>query len=181
MKFSIVISVISLIWLCESQDISEGLYRLVEGLSVFGDSSLRNATSHSGTKFQCVFGCTREDGCRGFAHDHSTGSCVLIGEATLPGDDVTQEAVAAYTIYKRGRETVHSFKCTSVQLYMYNRLFAVKYDCFNELQGMCYKYILPGDGITWADAEQYCIDHFDGHLASPTTQETSDHVLAICE
>ena len=59
--------------------------------------------------------------------------------------------------------------------------FAVRSACFNELQGMCYKHILPGEGITWADAEQYCIDHFDGHLASPTTQETSDHVLAICE
>ena len=104
MKFSAMISVVAVISLCSSQDISEGRYKQVGGWSVFRGNRLRNATSWSGSKLQCAFGCTREAGCRGFAHDRATGSCVLVGEATLPGDDVTQEAVETFKIYKRGRE-----------------------------------------------------------------------------
>ena len=58
--------------------------------SIFGnDVTVREVTSLRGTGsglLACAFVCTELGGCRAFVREHER--CILLGDATLPGEDV---------------------------------------------------------------------------------------------
>ena len=58
--------------------------------AIFGnDVTVREVTSLRGTGsglLACAFACTELGGCRAFVREHER--CILLGDATLPGEDV---------------------------------------------------------------------------------------------
>ena len=70
--------------------------------SIFGkDVIMREVTSLRGTGsglLACAFACTELGGCRAFVREHER--CILLGDATLPGEDVAAASLTEGKAYK---------------------------------------------------------------------------------
>ena len=48
-------------------------------------------------KARCAFACTKFEGCQAFVREHER--CILLGNATLPGEDVTMQTDEPTDVY----------------------------------------------------------------------------------
>ena len=121
-------SMFALVFLCLSQrftDLDRREYEKIQDLSDFRDSVIYRAVTLScATSFSCMLACTEASACTGFAFDPSKGSCVLIGHATLQGDDVTVSEIQMLFAFRKGTYMYicinkQKHKCTSVHVHPY--------------------------------------------------------------